>query len=140
MVDHDEKVGRGRPPSQHRFKKGQSGNPNGRPKGVRNLKIELEDELNEKVGLTEGGKRTFITKQRAIVKALVAKAINGDARAATAILTIRSRLIDDQGESGGEISDSDKTLVDKFLERELAKRARREKVADRPTRANEDKI
>jgi hypothetical protein len=138
MVDQDEKIGRGRPPAQHQFKKGQSGNPKGRPKGVRNLKIELEDELNEKIKVIEGGKETFISKQRAIVKALVAKAIKGDARAATAVLAIRARLIEDQGDSGVDISDSDKTLLDEFLEREVTKRARRQKGAPLPAPDTED--
>lgn len=32
----DYEVGYGKPPAETRFKKGQSGNPNGRPKGSRN--------------------------------------------------------------------------------------------------------
>lgn len=31
-----ELVGYGRPPTEHRFRKGQSGNPNGRPRGAKN--------------------------------------------------------------------------------------------------------
>lgn len=139
MADEEKRVGKGLPPTQHRFKKGQSGNPKGRPKGVRNLKIELEDELNQKIRVIEGGKEIFISKQRAIIKSLVAKAIKGDARAATAILAVRTRLIDDNSDGGVDVSDSDKTLLDEFLERELAKRARREKTAPRSTPTVKDK-
>ena len=35
---HDYKVGYGKPPKEHRFKKGQSGNPRGRPKGAKSRK------------------------------------------------------------------------------------------------------
>lgn len=38
-------VGYGKPPKHSRWKKGQSGNPRGRPKGTRGLKTDLHDEL-----------------------------------------------------------------------------------------------
>ena len=46
MAD-DEKVGYRRPPKKSRFKPGQSGNPKGRPKGTKNLKRDLIEELQE---------------------------------------------------------------------------------------------
>ena len=49
----DDRVGYGRPPKQHRFKKGQSGNPGGRigvPKEVRELaRTHTEDAINRLV-------------------------------------------------------------------------------------------
>jgi hypothetical protein len=41
----EEKVGYGRPPLATRFKLGQSGNPNGRPKGSLNQKTDQRSEL-----------------------------------------------------------------------------------------------
>ncbi len=43
----DYKVGFRRPPLETRFKPGHSGNAKGRPKGIKNLKTELEEELSE---------------------------------------------------------------------------------------------
>jgi hypothetical protein len=73
-------VGYGKPPSATRFQKGQSGNPKGRPKGVKNLSTILEEELEQKVAVTENGRRKKITKRRATVKQLVNKAASGDHR------------------------------------------------------------
>jgi hypothetical protein len=41
----EEKVGYRKPPAKTRFKPGQSGNLNGRPKGSVNLKTDLRSEL-----------------------------------------------------------------------------------------------
>ena len=42
----DYEIGYGRPPKHTQFKKGQSGNPEGRPKGIKSLSTELDDELS----------------------------------------------------------------------------------------------
>jgi hypothetical protein len=78
--------GRGRPPRQTQFKKGQSGNPTGRPKHVASFKSDLAAELQEKLSITENGRERKITKQRAFCKTLVAAAIKKDIRAVNALL------------------------------------------------------
>ena len=50
-----------KPPMHTRFKKGQSGNPRGRP--AKNLATLLAAALNEKVIVTENGKRRQVTKR-----------------------------------------------------------------------------
>ena len=73
-------VGYKKPPRNTRFRKGRSGNPDGRPKGSPNLATALERALNEKVVANEGGRRRTITKLEAAAKQLVNKAAAGDAR------------------------------------------------------------
>jgi hypothetical protein len=60
------------------FKKGETGNPNGRPKKLPELDKLLTDVLNED--------RKGITAAESILKALVEKAIKGDIRAAELVL------------------------------------------------------
>lgn len=127
MSDGQDNVGRGKPPKQHRFRKGQSGNPKGRPKGARNLTLELAEELNQKIRIREGDKESYVSKQRAIIKAMVTKALKGDTRAALTVLTVRARLIDDDDASGEAISASDQALLDEYVEREVTKRVRGDK-------------
>ena len=68
----------GTPPEHSKFKKGQSGNPNGRPRKLPELDKLLADVLGEeKDGVSAG---------EAILKALRAKATKGDVRAAEVLL------------------------------------------------------
>ena len=62
------------PNDKTKFKKGASGNPNGRPKKLPDLHILLADVLGEE--------KDGITAAEAILKALRAKAIKGDIMAA----------------------------------------------------------
>jgi hypothetical protein len=89
----DYEVGYKKPPRHTRFKTGQSGNPKGRPKGARNLKTELVEELQEMIRVTESGVRRRVSKQRGVLKSLVAKAVQGDPRAANLVLNLVLRLI-----------------------------------------------
>ncbi len=92
----DYEVGYKKPPPRTRFKKGKSGNPKGRPKAAKNLKTDLMEELAERISLREGTTRKRVSKQRAMVKTLTAKAIKGDTRAASAILGMIYRLLEDE--------------------------------------------
>ena len=86
-------VGYKKPPRHTRFKPGQSGNPAGRPKGTRNLETDLREELSERILVREGPAEKRISKQRALLKSLVARAIKGDARAAGTLLTMVMRVL-----------------------------------------------
>jgi hypothetical protein len=70
-------VGYGRPPKEHQFAKGQSGNPSGRTKGSQNFDTALRKALNERVVATIDGQRTEIPKFQLIVSQLVNQAASG---------------------------------------------------------------
>lgn len=74
-------VGYGKPPQSTRFRKGLSGNPNGRPKGSRNVAAVFAKTLREKVVINEHGQRKTISKLEAAIKQFVNKAASGDLRA-----------------------------------------------------------
>ncbi|WP_233493474.1 DUF5681 domain-containing protein, partial [Ruegeria atlantica] len=54
-------VGYGKPPKATRFKKGQSGNPKGRPKASKNVGSMLEEVFFRKIPITENGSRREVT-------------------------------------------------------------------------------
>lgn len=84
-------VGYRRPPASGRFKKGQSGNPRGRPKGSRNFVTLLQDELAQTVVVNENGKKTRVSRLQAMVKRIVAGALQGDQRALLTMVEILKR-------------------------------------------------
>ena len=73
----DYKVGYGKPPKKHRFKKGQSGNPKGRPKGSKNMATLCSELLSSQVTVTVNGEKHQLPYREAIVAQLGAKAIKG---------------------------------------------------------------
>lgn len=122
---NDYSVGYRKPPKHTRFQAGQSGNPKGRRKGSRNLATDVARELAETLLVTEGGRQRRISKQQAIIKALVAKCIKGDVRAATAILRL---LPDVEREKKAEmqaqtVSPVDDEILQAFREQILAEAA-----------------
>jgi hypothetical protein len=84
----DYEVGYGKPPRHTRFKKGQSGNPLGRPSGSKNLATVLSEALNELVIVAENGGRRKITKRQAIITQLVNQSAKADWRATKILLDI----------------------------------------------------
>jgi Family of unknown function (DUF5681) len=81
-------VGCRRPPRGAPFRPGQSGNPQGRPKGARNLSTVVRAALNEKVAVTENGRKKRITKLEAAIKQLVNRAASGEARATDKVIAL----------------------------------------------------
>lgn len=77
----DNAVGYGNPPIGHRFKPGQSGNKNGRPKGSKSFATALAEELARIVTISEGGCTKKMTKQQILVKQLVNEALRNNAKA-----------------------------------------------------------
>ena len=76
----DESSGYKRPPKASQFKKGQSGNPKGRPKGSKNNKTVFESLAATLIdGKLPGGKEN-VTLREGVIAKLASKALAGDAR------------------------------------------------------------
>lgn len=88
MANDDYKVGYKKPPVETQFPPGQSGNPSGRPKGTVRLNDIVTAELNSLIMVMADGTEKPIPKMEAMVKALTAKAMQGDVKAANVILKL----------------------------------------------------
>ena len=120
MTDkRDYEIGYCKPPRHSQFKKGQSGNPRGRPRGARGIKTDLREELSQRVRITENGRTLNLTKQQLVIKALVAKAAKGDPRAATQVFALTLEAFGIEGERAGStrLHPEDQAILDAFLRR-----------------------
>ena len=104
----DYAVGRGRPPTDTRWKPGQSGNPRGRRKGQRNAKTEVRELLSKLITIRDGQTKRTVTLLAANVLAHAVKGAKGDVRSATLVLSAARQmgLLEDEGtESAMQVGD-----------------------------------
>jgi Family of unknown function (DUF5681) len=73
-----QKVGRGNPPKHTQFRKGQSGNKKGRPKGSKNLSTYMMEAARDHVTATVAGRTRKISKIQATTMQLATKAAGGN--------------------------------------------------------------
>jgi hypothetical protein len=137
----DTGVGYKRPPQHSQFQPGQSGNPRGRRKNVRNFKTDLLDELREQIPIRENGRDRKISKQRAFIKALVAAAIKGDMRATNALVSFCTRSLGEQVNEDVNPSPAadDIDIIEAFVARER-KRRRTQAINAKSTKLKEKEV
>jgi len=113
----DGKVGYKRPPIHTRFQKGQSGNPRGRQKGVRNFAADVKCSLEIPVTVNDKGRVRRVSTQRALILRLREKALKDNLRALETFLGLaRTHNNDEAGErlAGQPIADEDQAILEAF--------------------------
>jgi hypothetical protein len=83
-------AGYGSPPKVNQFKKGESGNPSGRPKGSLNVREALERHLHRTVQVREGGRARTMTVFDAMIMAAITSACRGNLKMIEWILSVVS--------------------------------------------------
>jgi hypothetical protein len=84
--DQPYEVGYAKPPRATQFQKGQSGNPLGRPETHKSVNARIKTELDSDTVAVEDGEQVVVTKREALVRLLVKRALEGDARALEILL------------------------------------------------------
>src|SRR4051812_15584935 len=92
-------AGYGRPPASTRFRKGQSGNPRGRPRG-RHKRAPYEAVLGRTVTIREDGVERRVSAAEAFVLLLTKRGLEGDGAAAQAAAAMIETARAARGTSG----------------------------------------
>ena len=137
-------VGYGKPPKDKQFKKDQSGNPKGRPKGSKNFSTNLREVLNSKVPIAKNGKKKTVSTQEAALLRLKKNALTGSQRSLEKFLDLAERH-GEQEEARAEerkLSANEQAILDEFLDRQKAdwehERKAAEDAANKDDNASDD--
>jgi len=119
----DYELGYGRPPEWTRFRAGQSGNPNGRPKGAKNAAAMARAALERKVPVLAKGVRQKMTVRDVALRKLADKALTGDQRALTFLLALANEHSPSElAPPDATVSDGhDLEIIQEFFKRRLPK-------------------
>jgi hypothetical protein len=117
-MNNEYEIGYGKPPQEHRFKPGFSGNNKGRPKGSKNTYNLLNEILNQKITVKENDENIKISKKVAMLTQLVNKGVKGDIKAISTLLP--HMLMADMKEEDREkvlasLNQDDKTIIQMYL-------------------------
>jgi hypothetical protein len=109
-------VGYGRPPVEHQFKPGQSGNKRGRPKGSKNEATILNELLSRKININQNGKTRRISVLEGMFLKFAEDALRGNPKSAAFLLS-RKQLIESIEQPGAAAVDADEQkILDAFIQ------------------------
>ena len=113
-------VGYGKPPLHSRFQKGKSGNAKGRPKGSCNTLKLLNDVLEQKITISQEGKKIKISKKLAMLTQLVNAAVKGEIKAIAELFPYLLQIDlkeEEKQQALKALSSSDQSIVENFIKK-----------------------
>lgn len=109
-------AGYGRPPKQHQFKPGKSGNPKGRPKGSVGESTMLREIMEHTIETHSNGRARRIPVMKGILLRVTEDSLKGNIKSAAFLLNRYAALV--TGELRAEdLSDDDKEILEAFARR-----------------------
>jgi Family of unknown function (DUF5681) len=109
-------VGYGKPPSEHTWKAGQSGNPNGRPKGSKNESTILREIFQRKIESRSERGTKKITILEGILLRITEDSLKGNTKSATFLLNRYAALVSGELQRQ-DLSDDDREVLEAFAKR-----------------------
>ena len=110
------RVGYGKPPNEHRFQPGQSGNRKGRPKGAKNTSTLLREILDRKIEVRSGSTVRKISVREAMLTRFAESALKGDTKSAAFLLQRYDLLDTAQEHANSTATQEEQEIIDAYLE------------------------
>jgi Family of unknown function (DUF5681) len=111
------RVGYGRPPREHRFQPGQSGNRKGRPKGAKNTATLLREILDRKIEVRTGSTARKISVREAMLTRFAESALKGDTKSAAFLLQRYDMLETAQEHTMGIPTPEEQEIIAAYFEK-----------------------
>jgi hypothetical protein len=128
------KVGRNKPPEEHRFKTGDGRKRGRRAKGTRNFDTDFQEEACRKVPVRQNGKERLESQQRATIIRLFDNAYAKGQNQAIALAFAHLARLEDKRSQHDALSQVDEQLIDAWL----AMRSSGQPIEDEPGDSIED--
>jgi hypothetical protein len=109
-------VGYGRPPREHQFQPGRSGNPKGRPKGAKGESTLLREIFQRKIETRSGGRSRRITVLEGILLRITEDSLKGNTRSAAFLLNRYAAMVSGELQRP-DLSDDDRQVLEAFAQR-----------------------
>jgi hypothetical protein len=140
------KVGPGRPPKEHQFKPGQSGNPKGAKRKPRSIAVDLKallgSALNKKITLKQGQREQIVTMAAAGIEQLVAQYAKGDRHARRDVFLLADKfgvdLVPDESSRDKPLTSEYEAMLETWVAKQYNKVVPRPRVFAPPELLDDD--
>jgi hypothetical protein len=119
-------IGYGKPPREHRFKPGQSGNRAGRPKGSKKTTTLLRELLDRKIEVRTNSIVRKVSVREAILTRFAEAALKGDAKCA-AFLLQRYDALEEPSQAQAALPE-EREIIDTYVEALLKKQNKKDMI------------
>jgi hypothetical protein len=120
------RTGYGKPPKEHQFRPGRSGNRKGRPKGAKNTATLLREILDRKIEVRSGNSTRKISVREAMLTRFAESALKGDTKSAAFLLQRYDIGGDAQGYSDSAPTQEEQEIIDKYMEAYLKRKGEKQ--------------
>ena len=117
-------VGYGKPPKEHQFKPGRSGNPKGRPRGAKSPAAIIRELMIRKIEVRERGVLRKVSVFEAMLLRIFENALKGDPKAAGFLIKLYDQVNTSEAAGPDSLPEHDRKILEEFTKSILKNKGR----------------